>query len=364
MEDQILAATVFDQKTKPQISSLPDSVLVKITGLLNLHDLRSLASTNRATRKVIGLYPEQTVALSLKQTLPKTEILKWFPFPTISVSFETASGVSVDCELISLEQEGLGTHPHIPTKLCSTARYLVYLRHANRVLRVFDGISFFSKWLHRVEGHGYNGHRDCSTEYHRSKPCNETFRVILFLAQNEVYNLHRYLRHCTVEDRIAVRCHPQEFDKVELPLPENWWIKGRVLLTHQAKLKEIEAESSRGKEHSKQYLDHMIAADRDSSFQHRRMWLAKYLTREANITPARKIAEFERESKGFWYGKGIVAGLVFTQIAPLSWWHDSMIMGAWQSKDRDLRGFEHMRDLSISCYRKAVEVVNVLAIKH
>ncbi|KAF3225790.1 hypothetical protein TWF191_005137 [Orbilia oligospora] len=341
-----------------------NNVLIRIMGLLNLHDLSSLASTNRSTRKILELYPEHVVVPSLKKTLPKTEILKWFPFPGTSVNSEPAFEVTVDHELTSAEQKGLGTSSSGPTDPYSTVHHLVYLRHANRVWRVFDGIFFFSKWLHRVERHGNNGNHDCSTEYHKSKICNETFRVVLFLAQNEVYSLHRYLRHCTVEERIAVRCHPQAFDKVELPLPENWWIKGRVLWAHRGKLKEIEAESPHGKEHSRQYLDHMLAVDRDASFQHRRMWLAKYLTKEANITPARKIEEFEKRAKEFWYSKGIVAGLVFTQIAPLSWWHDSMVMGAWQSKDRDIRGFEHMRDVSISCYQRAVKVVDTLAIKH
>ncbi|KAK6339675.1 hypothetical protein TWF718_009071 [Orbilia javanica] len=362
MGDQPLSGTTVERNTQSNISSLSEDTLIKIMSLLELDDLISFTSTTRSNRKVLELYPERVVIPSLGQSLPNTEVLKWFPFPNSSIDAEAAPSVVVGHFSTTAEQPG--TCSSVPINPNHTNQHLPYLRHANRVRRVFDSISFFSKWLHRVERHDNNGNHNCSTEHHKSKICNETFRVVIFLAQNEVYNAQRYLRHCTVEERIAARCDPQTFDKVELPLPENWWIRSGVLATHRWKLKEIAADSSRGKERLEQYTNHLVATSSDNSFQHRRMWLAKYLTKEANMTPARKIEEFEKETQVFWYSKGIVAGLVFTQIAPLSWWHDSMIMGAWQPKDRDIRGFEHMRDVSISCYQKAVKIVDMLNIKN
>ncbi|KAK6498872.1 hypothetical protein TWF481_011444 [Arthrobotrys musiformis] len=365
MKDQALGGFALEKETRPRLSSLPKDILVRIMRLLEVHDLISLSSSTRSTRKILEIYPEQVVISSLTQSLPSREFLRWFPFPKTSIDSETVSQVANMLSHLSVfpERTEQGGSSTVSKKTHPTCRYLLYLRHATRVSRVLDAISFFSKWLHRVEKHDNNGNHNCLTQYRDTKICNETFRVILFLAQNEVYKLHRYLRHCTIEERIAARCDPQAFDKVELPLPENWWIRNGVLATHRGKLREIESESSGGKERSEKYLDHMVAASKDDSFQHRRMWFAKYLAKEANMTPARKIEEFEKNAKEFWYSKGIVAGLVFTQIAPLSWWHDSMVMGAWQPKDRDIRGFEHMRDVSISCYQKAVKVVNMLDIR-
>ncbi|KAK6352387.1 hypothetical protein TWF730_009214 [Orbilia blumenaviensis] len=359
MADRTASSILVRQRVELQTSSLPEKALIEIMNLLEIHDLCSFATANKSAREALKRCPEQIIVASLARSLPNPDILKWFPFPETHANSKATAHVTFDPNSNTAEE----SNRSLSTQPFDAARHLLYLRHAIRVLKVSDGISFFSKWLHRVERHGNNGNHNCSTEYCNSKICNETFRVVLFLAQNEVYNAHRYLRHCTVEERIAARCDPQAFDKIELPLPENWWIRESILTIHRDRLREISAEGSHRNELLEKYLDYVVTTSRDESFQHRRMWLAKYLTRETNMTPARKIEEFEKQGDVFWYNKGIVTGLVFTQIAPLSWWHDSMIMGAWQSKDRDIRGFEHMRDVSISCYQKAVKVVEILGIK-
>ncbi|KAK6523651.1 hypothetical protein TWF281_001630 [Arthrobotrys megalospora] len=361
----IAVAVIVKHETKPSIPSFPENVIIRIMSLLGMRDLDSFVSTCVSTRRILKSYPEQIIAASLAQSLSNTELMKWFPFPDTIADLEPTNKATLNSEAITLEREGSQKDPSTsPMKSEITAQYLLCLRHANRVCKVSDGVSFFSRWLHRVEKHDGNGNHDCSTEYRNIKLCNETLRVVLFLAQNEVYGVDRYLRHCTVEERIAARCDPQVFDKIELPLPDNWWIRDGVLRNHRGKLKEIEAEASHGKDRLGKYLDYLVTASRDESFQHRRMWMAKYLTKEANVTPARKIEEFEKLGKTFWYTKGIVTGIVFTQIAPLSWWHDSMVMGAWQPKDRNICGFENMRNVSIFCYQKAVKVVERLDVKY
>ncbi|KAK6531751.1 hypothetical protein TWF694_002922 [Orbilia ellipsospora] len=357
-------------KAKLSLLSCPSDVLLGTMKHLNLQDLAAFASTSKLIRNVYKSHALQVVNSSLGQSIRNPELYNWFPYPVPPEKAKAPNDVVTE---ISANTDKAATEAPLqpPSPVSSLGQsehgleielHVYFLRHANRLVNILPAVKFFANWLHRIEGHDGNGNHNCFTEYKTNRICNETFRVLVFLAQNEVYEIARCVGHCLFEERIFPQCDPGLFDKIKLPLPENWWIKK----TYSGERSTFLAATGNGESRDsmqKRYTERELMVHEDECFQKRRMAVAKLLARAINITPARKIPDYELNGQRFWYDKGIVAGLIFMQIAPLTWCHDSMIAMIWRPEDLALSSFAYLGPQALRYFRDAAKIAETLMIK-
>ncbi|KAF3923136.1 hypothetical protein ABW20_dc0107666 [Dactylellina cionopaga] len=361
-------ASVIGKAATNYISSLPGDLLLVIMSKLRLRDLASFASTNKTIRNLYISQSHQAIATSLRQSLRNQEFPDWFPFPIFHAKDNFADKATNKKTLTAHSTQkmrkmilpGSDSPVDIQAKVKWIEPHLRLLVHANRICKVFNAVSFFTNWFHRIEGHDDNGNHNCITERRNNQMCDETYRVLVFLAQNEIYSAERYVKHCLSDEHIVAQCDISLFDKVELPLPGNWWIRAQVLEAQKALLEGLR-DFRKPIQTNNLHIERMVKARRDESFQKRRMAVSKLLVKAINITPARNIEEFER--RRFWYDKGIVAGLIFPQIAPLTWCHDSMMAMTWKQDDLEISGFAYLGAASLGYFREATKIVDTLNIK-
>ncbi|KAF3924401.1 hypothetical protein AA313_de0205627 [Arthrobotrys entomopaga] len=356
-------------KAKANLLSCPTNVILSTMEHLQIQDLTAFASTSKLIRKIYISHALLAVNLSLAQTLQNPELYSWFPYPVPSEHFKALTEGFTDIPAntdtaetaAALQSPSSTPSPDQSNDGPEFVLHLTFLKHANRLVKVFPAMKFFANWLHRIEGHDSNGNHNCFTEHKTNKVCNETFRVLVFLAQNEIYEMPRSVRHCMFDDRIFPQCDPGVFDKIRLPLPENWWIKKK----YSDELNAL-AEMDKGNRDSmqKQDIERQIMIQEDECFQKRRMEMAKLLARAISITPARKIPDYELKGQRFWYDKGIVAGLIFMQIAPLTWCHDSMVAMVWRNEDLALSRFQYLGSQALQYFKAAAKIAETLVIKY
>ncbi|KAF3939092.1 hypothetical protein ABW19_dt0210028 [Dactylella cylindrospora] len=225
------------------------------------------------------------------------------------------------------------------------------LAHAERVISGHAAVMFFADVFHQHERHDKVHTHNCLTEQSRNPLCNETVRVLVFLAQNQVYNLQRCVRPFAFSQRVITECSLTIFEEVEMPLPENWWIeedtnkKQYAPFGHCAKLTDKE----------------IVKIREEESFQERRLSICRFLANRIHTTPARKLDEYERQH--LWYNKGIVAGLVFLQIIPLTWCFDSILAKDCTPEDLELCGYDYLQPLSLDRWKEAIRITGFLNIK-
>ncbi|EPS35973.1 hypothetical protein H072_10568 [Dactylellina haptotyla CBS 200.50] len=353
---------VADRPTNPNrgLLACSDNVILAVMENLRIEDLVAFASTNKSIHHIYRAHAQQVMSFSLRQTLRKPDFCNWFPFPVVPDQAQDAveepanAGVKYNAALSAKEDK--------QAQFAQAESHIGLLRHANRVINVFSAVKFFAVWFHRMERHDGNGNHNCFTEQWSNRTCNETLRVLVFLAQNQVYQAHRYARHCLFDERILTQCGMEVFDKIELPLPENWWIRASFTEENES----LFGDSNKDGRHDAMREFHRecaFIAHRDECFQKRRMAVAKLLAKGIDITPARRITEYECQGQRFWYDRGIVTGLVFTQIAPLTWCHDSMISFTMNPEDILLTDLAYLGPAALEYFAIAGKVVDTLKIR-
>ncbi|KAK6337839.1 hypothetical protein TWF696_001318 [Orbilia brochopaga] len=354
--------------TERSIPSFPEHVTLVIMRHLPLPDLISFVSTNKAIRSVYKSHPQKVVAASLANSIRNPEFAVYFPFPEAPAAHEdaTKAGGCKPKDAAPTETEQLVQQPIIPANnLHAETRkdkpHLLFLRHACRVRNTFRAVTFFAKFLHRIEEHDSKSRHSCITENGIKPGCNETYRALIFLAQNEVYGLCRCVRHCAFESRIIAQCDRKIFDEIETPLPENWWAEEHVVQQQMVFFQGMREDAKSCMEANRPQIQQAINAFREESFQTRRMEISKLMTQVLFVTPARRIPEYEIDR--FWYDKSIVAGLIFMQMVPLTWWHHSILAKTCQPEIHEILGYGYLQTASIKFFQEAARVASAMNIK-
>ncbi|KAJ6258560.1 hypothetical protein Dda_6604 [Drechslerella dactyloides] len=349
------------------ISSFPEGVILVIMERLPLPDLISFVSTNKAIRSMYKSHSQHAVAASLDNSIRNPEFAVYFPFPEAAAANEDATEASgctpkdaMPTKTEQLVQQPIDPANGLHAETRAVKPHLLFLRHACRVRNTFRAVTFFANFLHRIERHDSNNRHSCMTESNANQSCNETYRVLVFLAQNEVYRLRRCVRHCAFESRIFAQCDREFFDKIETPLPERW-AEGYSGKEQKLLFQGMKANAKLYIEASRPQIHRPGVVCQEKSFQMRRMEISKLMTRVLSVTPARKIPEYETQK--FCYSKDIVAGLIFMQMAHITWWYHSMLSKTCQKEDFEVSGYGYLQMASIEVWKEAVKVANSLKLR-